>query len=109
MDVSSRARLLVGADGAHSPVRECAGIAVRTHDYHQRAIVATVRSERAHENTAWQRFLPTGPLAFLPLFDGSCSIVWSVDEALAPELTRVRRRAVRASACRSPPVRCSGR
>ena len=81
------ARLLVGADGAHSPVRECAGIAVRTHDYHQRAIVATVRSERAHENTAWQRFLPTGPLAFLPLFDGSCSIVWSVDEALAPELT----------------------
>jgi len=80
------ARLLVGADGAHSLVRECAGIAARTHDYRQLAIVATVRSERAHQNTAWQRFLPTGPLAFLPLFDGSCSIVWSIDEALAPEL-----------------------
>ncbi len=79
-------RLLVGADGAQSLVRECAGIAARTHDYRQLAIVATVRSERSHQNTAWQRFLPTGPLAFLPLFDGSCSIVWSVDEAQAPEL-----------------------
>jgi len=78
--------LLVGADGARSLVRQCAGLPVRTHDYRQLAIVATVRSERAHENTAWQRFLPSGPLAFLPLFDGSCSIVWSVDEALAPEL-----------------------
>jgi 2-polyprenylphenol 6-hydroxylase len=80
------ARLLVGADGAQSLVRDCAGLAVRTHDYRQLAIVATVRTARAHENTAWQRFLPTGPLAFLPLFDGSSSIVWSVDEAQAPEL-----------------------
>ena len=80
------ARLLVGADGAHSLVRASAGLAVRTHDYRQLAIVATVRPARGHQSTAWQRFLPSGPLAFLPLFDGSCSIVWSVDEALAPEL-----------------------
>jgi len=79
-------RLLVGADGARSLVRDTAGLTVRTHDYRQLAIVATVRTARAHDNTAWQRFLPTGPLALLPLFDGSSSIVWSVDEPQAPEL-----------------------
>jgi 2-polyprenylphenol 6-hydroxylase len=77
------ARLLVGADGAQSLVRECAGLTARSRDYRQLAIVATVRTARAHENTAWQRFLPTGPLALLPLFDGSSSIVWSVDDAQA--------------------------
>ena len=80
------ARLVVGADGAGSLVREGAGLALRTRDYRQRAIVATVRTGRAHQYTAWQRFLSTGPLAFLPLFDGSSSIVWSVDEALAAQL-----------------------
>jgi 2-octaprenylphenol hydroxylase len=79
-------RLLVGADGAQSLVRNAAGLTLRTHDYRQLAIVATVRTARAHENTAWQRFLPTGPLALLPLFDGSSSIVWSVDQPQAPEL-----------------------
>jgi 2-polyprenylphenol 6-hydroxylase len=77
------ARLVVGADGAQSLVRDCAGLTVRTHDYRQLAIVATVRTARAHENTAWQRFLRTGPLALLPLFDGSSSIVWSIDDAQA--------------------------
>jgi 2-polyprenylphenol 6-hydroxylase len=80
------ARLVVGADGGQSLVRECAGLSVSARDYRQQAIVATVRTGRAHQNTAWQRFLRTGPLAFLPLFDGSSSIVWSVDEALAPQL-----------------------
>jgi 2-polyprenylphenol 6-hydroxylase len=80
------ARLVVGADGAGSLVREGAGIAARARDYRQQAIVATVRTGRAHQNTAWQRFLHTGPLALLPLFDGSSSIVWSLDEALAPQL-----------------------
>jgi 2-octaprenylphenol hydroxylase len=81
-----RTRLLVGADGAQSLVRERLGLAVRTRDYRQLGIVATVRCARAHENTAWQRFLASGPLALLPLFDGSCSIVWSVDRAPAHEL-----------------------
>jgi 2-octaprenylphenol hydroxylase len=80
------ARLVVGADGAQSLVRESAGLAARTRDYRQQAIVATVRTGRAHQNTAWQRFLRSGPLALLPLFDGSSSIVWSLDEALWPEL-----------------------
>jgi|HubBroStandDraft_6_1064221.scaffolds.fasta_scaffold151604_2 2-octaprenylphenol hydroxylase len=81
------ARLVVGADGAQSLVRESAGVAVRTRDYRQRAIVATVRTGRSHENTAWQRFLRSGPLAFLPLFDASSSIVWSVDDALSQQLS----------------------
>src|ERR1019366_1816058 len=67
------ARLLVGADGAQSPVREFAGLTVRMRDYRQLAIVANVRTAQPHRNTAWQRLLPTGPLAFLPLFDGSSS------------------------------------
>jgi 2-polyprenylphenol 6-hydroxylase len=81
-----RTRLIVGADGARSQVREQLGIAVRAHDYQQVAIVATVAIERPHQHTAWQRFLASGPLALLPLFDGCVSIVWSADEPLAREL-----------------------
>jgi 2-octaprenylphenol hydroxylase len=81
-------RLVVGADGAHSQVRANSGLVVRGHDYDQLAIVATVSTARAHERTAWQRFLRTGPLALLPLFDGHSSIVWSLDRAAALELQR---------------------
>jgi 2-octaprenyl-3-methyl-6-methoxy-1,4-benzoquinol hydroxylase len=76
-----RARLLFGADGGASRVRELAGIGWRGDAYGQRALVAYVRCERSHEDTCWQRFLPTGPLAFLPCADGSCSIVWTLPEA----------------------------
>jgi 2-octaprenylphenol hydroxylase len=79
-------RLLVAADGRDSLIRELAGIPTRGWDYDQRAIVANVRPEQWHEETAWQRFLPTGPLALLPLADGRCSIVWSVTEDRAQEL-----------------------
>jgi len=74
------ARLLVAADGADSPLRRMAGIATRGRDYGQRAVVAHVATERAHRATAWQRFLPTGPLALLPLADGRSSLVWSLPE-----------------------------
>ena len=77
------AALLVAADGAASPLRQLAGIGTRGRDYAQRAVVAHVRTERPHENTAWQRFLPSGPLALLPLADGRSSIVWSLPEAEA--------------------------
>ena len=77
------ARLVVGADGAASPLRALAGIEADEHDYRQRAIVAYVGTERAHESTAWQRFLPGGPLAFLPCADGRSSIVWTLPEAEA--------------------------
>jgi 2-octaprenylphenol hydroxylase len=81
-----RARLLVGADGKHSKVRDYAGIHTRVSDYGQQALVAVVATERAHEETAWQRFLPTGPLAFLPLADGRSSIVWSASNDRAERL-----------------------
>lgn len=77
------AALLVAADGGASPLRQLAGIATRGRDYAQRAVVAHVRTERPHESTAWQRFLPSGPLALLPLADGRSSLVWSLPEAQA--------------------------
>jgi 2-polyprenylphenol 6-hydroxylase len=80
------ARLLVAADGRDSLVRELAGIETDGRDYDQRAIVANVRPQDWHQETAWQRFLPTGPLALLPLADGRCSVVWSATEARAAEL-----------------------
>ena len=83
------ARLLIGADGARSRVREWLGIEISAHDYQQSAIVATVATDKLHQHTAWQRFLASGPLALLPLFDGSCSIVWSADNVLANELMKL--------------------
>jgi 2-octaprenylphenol hydroxylase len=82
-------RLLVGADGADSVVRRHAGIEMRGWPYAQRAVVAVVRPERHHGETAWQRFMPSGPLAFLPLTDGRCSIVWSSDTPRADELMQL--------------------
>ena len=79
-------RLVVGADGARSSVREAIGLSAETSSYHQTAVVANVRTELPHERTAWQRFLRTGTLAFLPLADGCSSIVWSADDAAAAPL-----------------------
>lgn len=78
--------LIVGADGARSRVRESAGLVAHAVSYRQTAIVANVHTALPHEATAWQRFLRTGTLAFLPLADGSSSIVWSADEQLAAVL-----------------------
>ncbi len=79
--------LLVGADGAESRVRREAGIEWTRHDLEQSAIVAVVQTEVPHAATARQRFLATGPLAFLPLSEPrSVSIVWSADSAQACEL-----------------------
>lgn len=87
------AALLVGADGKNSRVRDQAGIHVQVSDYGQQALVAVVASERGHQDTAWQRFLPTGPLAFLPLRDGRCSIVWSATTSEAQRLLALDDRA----------------
>jgi 2-octaprenylphenol hydroxylase len=86
-----RARLVVGADGARSQVRRQANIETTGWSYQQSAVVATVATEEPHADTAWQRFLPTGPLAFLPLFDGSSSIVWSTDTEAAQRLCEASR------------------
>ena len=82
---SVSAALLVIADGAGSRLRQQAGIGVRGRDYHQRAVVAHVATERPHQRTAWQRFTREGPIALLPLSDGRSSIVWSLPEARARE------------------------
>jgi len=81
-----RARLVVGADGAQSRVRELAGLAATRTDYGQTAIVAMVSTARSHEHTAWQRFLGDGTLAFLPLRDAHSSIVWSLPTVRAEQL-----------------------
>ncbi|MGH8303990.1 MAG: FAD-dependent monooxygenase, partial [Steroidobacteraceae bacterium] len=80
------ARLVVGADGAQSALRQAAGLTAQLADYHQTAIVATVATAHSHELTAWQRFMKDGTLAFLPLADGTSSIVWSADDTLAAGL-----------------------
>jgi 2-polyprenylphenol 6-hydroxylase len=80
------ARLVVGADGAQSAVRAAVGLGAEVAPYGETAIVATVATARSHELTAWQRFMHDGTLAFLPLADGTSSIVWSADDAVAPRL-----------------------
>ncbi len=71
------ARLLVGADGARSKIREQAGIATHGWNYDQSAIVTTVAHEREHNGRAEEHFLPAGPFAILPLTGKRASIVWT--------------------------------
>lgn len=80
------AHLVVGADGAQSAVRQAVGLTADSSDYRETAFVANVATEKSHENSAWQRFMRDGTLAFLPLADGCSSIVWSADEAIASGL-----------------------
>lgn len=73
-----QAGLIIGADGSQSWVRQSAGFETEEKNYHQKALVATIKTEQAHAHTARQVFLNSGPLAFLPLADPHyCSIVWS--------------------------------
>jgi ubiquinone biosynthesis UbiH/UbiF/VisC/COQ6 family hydroxylase len=82
-----RARLAVASDGAYSLIRGSGGIGLETHPYHETAITTTVRTRVPHGQQAWQRFLPGGPLALLPLPDpGERSLIWSLAEAQAREL-----------------------
>jgi len=95
-DESLACSLVVAADGANSKLRKLAGFETREWDYGHNAIVTTVKTASPHQATAWQRFMPTGPLAFLPLDAGLgesetaaqqfCSIVWSVVPERAEEL-----------------------
>lgn len=84
---SVAASLLLGADGALSKVRESEGYFTREWDYDHTGIVATVQMQHAHQYTAWQNFLTTGPLALLPLADSHLvSIVWSCESSKAERL-----------------------
>jgi 2-polyprenylphenol 6-hydroxylase len=81
------AKLLVGADGASSWVRENLNIKSSTESYDQDAIVATLSTAELHNNTAWQKFVATGTIALLPLQDESkSSLVWSCRTDIARSL-----------------------
>ncbi|MGR9101031.1 MAG: UbiH/UbiF/VisC/COQ6 family ubiquinone biosynthesis hydroxylase [Gammaproteobacteria bacterium] len=77
------AELVIAADGRDSAVRGLAGIGVAGWPYRQDGLVANVLTEKSHRMTAWQRFLEEGPLAFLPLKNGQCSIVWTLTSETA--------------------------
>jgi 2-octaprenylphenol hydroxylase len=79
-------QLVIGADGSQSVARQLAGIGRSGWAYDQVAVVAHLQTEQPHRATAWQRFLPGGPLAFLPLKDGRVSLVWSTTPAEAQSL-----------------------
>lgn len=90
---SLAARLLVGADGANSPVRQFAGISSHGWDYNQHGIVATLQLDHSFNEcdlrTAYQRFLPTGPIALLPLPGKKASLVWSISAQYAARLKQL--------------------
>nr|XP_006632435.1 PREDICTED: ubiquinone biosynthesis monooxygenase COQ6, mitochondrial [Lepisosteus oculatus] len=83
-------KLLIGADGPNSMVRRDTGIPLVKWNYDQSAVVAVLHlSEPTENNVAWQRFLPTGPIAVLPLSDTESSLVWSTSHQHAEELLRL--------------------
>ena len=90
-------RLVIGADGVKSASRECVGIKAHVKPYQQTALVTHVRTERAHQHTAWQRFMPNGPIALLPLHDGRSSIVWTTTPNHAVELLKLDESALAAA------------
>lgn len=82
--IEVQARLVIGADGMRSVVRESAGIGATTWDYHQAAIVTNVLTQRFHDHVAYERFTGAGPLALLPLTEGRVGLVWT----FAPDTAR---------------------
>ncbi|MCP4002466.1 MAG: UbiH/UbiF/VisC/COQ6 family ubiquinone biosynthesis hydroxylase [Gammaproteobacteria bacterium] len=80
------AKLVVAADGARSWSRQQLGVEYHERGYGQVGIVSHIITEQPHQATAWQRFLPEGPVALLPLADGRSSLVWSCPDEQAKEL-----------------------
>lgn len=78
------ARLVIGADGRQSQMRQLAGIATTSWDYEQTAIVCTISHELPHEGLAQERFLPAGPFAVLPMTGNRSSLVWVEPKDRAP-------------------------
>jgi 2-octaprenyl-6-methoxyphenol hydroxylase len=83
------AKLIVGADGANSTIRQLLNLGQYSVDYQQTAVTANVSTQHPHQNWAYERFTDTGPIALLPLSDNRCSLVWTVrsgDEAALLEM-----------------------
>ncbi len=85
-----RTRLLVGADGTVSGIRQQLGIEEEKFNYNQTAIVTNVSPQREHYNVAYERFTPSGPLALLPMSDDRCSLVWTHPEPRAEDILNLR-------------------
>jgi 2-octaprenyl-6-methoxyphenol hydroxylase len=83
-------RLLVAADGANSSVRKMMGVSAKRHEYGQRAIIGNLLSEKKHENRAFERFTPQGPLALLPVGGDRTGFVWTVSEADADRVLALK-------------------
>ncbi len=77
------AKLIVAADGVQSMVRSAFGVEAQSRDYEQWAIITTVLPQRYHDNVAYERFTPSGPLALLPLQNGRCALVLTLAPAVA--------------------------
>lgn len=86
-----KSRLVVGADGSKSMLRQQAGIRSLGWQYWQSCVVAFIRPERPHENIAYERFQTDGPFAILPLPNQICRIVWTVPKAEAERLIHLDR------------------
>lgn len=78
--------MVIGADGAHSQIRQWAGIGIHAWQYRQACMLITVRCDDAPGDSTWQHFTPTGPHAFLPLFDHWASLVWYDEPARIRQL-----------------------
>ena len=83
------ARLLVAADGVVSQVRDLLHIGSSVQDYGQSAVIANVTPVLRHNNVAYERFTDAGPIAFLPMTQNRCSVVWTVPTAQADELMQL--------------------
>eukprot|EP01023_Acetabularia_acetabulum_P000147 TRINITY_DN1006_c0_g1_i1.p1 TRINITY_DN1006_c0_g1~~TRINITY_DN1006_c0_g1_i1.p1 ORF type:complete len:432 (-),score=87.60 TRINITY_DN1006_c0_g1_i1:1375-2670(-) len=83
------AKLVIGADGGKSVIREMAHMRTVGFSYDQRGVVATVETTPCDEVVAWQKFLPNGPMALLPVRDGFYNIVWSTSHAQAKQLEQM--------------------
>ena len=79
-------KLLVGADGGRSQVRQLANIKITERQYEQTCIVTTIKSERSHQNFAYERFQASGPFAILPLSSDRACIVWTATKEETPAL-----------------------
>ncbi len=84
-----RARLLVAADGVISQVRDLLHIGSSVQDYGQTAVIANVTPGIRHNNVAYERFTDQGPIAFLPMTQNRCSVVWTVPGSQADELMKL--------------------
>ncbi len=81
-----KTRLLVAADGSRSRIRSAAGIGTKGWKYWQSCVTVRIKTEKPHNNTAFERFWPSGPMGVLPLPGNRCQVVWTAPHAEAQTL-----------------------